>query len=219
VKGSEMRAVAGRLADAESMVTLKDMFNRLGAGDLRVRPGRGEAGGDTRGKGKGRDRRKAGSQPGMQGIAAPGPQTMGASSDPSPCLAAPPPLQSEGGFSDYDADARSNYLFNSTIAGVDSADAILLVGCNPRLEAPVLNARIRAGGWVRGEGEGREAGGWRQPLMCAVQLGARARDCVCGYATLSAPARRLCRLSAPACPCLQPTCRACRWRLWGSPTT
>jgi NADH-quinone oxidoreductase subunit G len=38
---------------------------------------------------------------------------------------------------------RSSYLFNSTIMGVDEADAILLVGTNPRIEAPVLNARIR----------------------------------------------------------------------------
>ena len=36
LKGSQMRAIAGKLADAESMVALKDMFNRLGAGDLRV---------------------------------------------------------------------------------------------------------------------------------------------------------------------------------------
>ena len=36
VKGSEMRAIAGKLADAESMVALKDLFNRMGAGDLRV---------------------------------------------------------------------------------------------------------------------------------------------------------------------------------------
>ena len=37
---------------------------------------------------------------------------------------------------------RATYLFNSTIAGIDQADAILLVGTDPRLEAPVLNARI-----------------------------------------------------------------------------
>jgi NADH dehydrogenase (ubiquinone) Fe-S protein 1 len=86
MKGGEMRAIAGKLADAESMVALKDLFNRLGAGDLR----------------------------------------------------------SEGGFPDFDADVRSNYLFNSSIAGIDSADAILLIGTNPRIEAPVLNARIRA---------------------------------------------------------------------------
>jgi NADH-quinone oxidoreductase subunit G len=39
--------------------------------------------------------------------------------------------------------ARQGYLFNSTIAGIDEADAILLIGTNPRIEAPVLNARIR----------------------------------------------------------------------------
>jgi len=38
---------------------------------------------------------------------------------------------------------RATYLFNSTIEGIDQADAILLVGTNPRHEAPVLNARIR----------------------------------------------------------------------------
>ncbi len=38
---------------------------------------------------------------------------------------------------------RASYLFNSTIEGIEQADAILLVGTNPRLEAPVLNARIR----------------------------------------------------------------------------
>ena len=39
--------------------------------------------------------------------------------------------------------ARAGYLFNSTIAGIDDADAILIVGSNPRVEAAVLNARIR----------------------------------------------------------------------------
>jgi NADH-quinone oxidoreductase subunit G len=38
---------------------------------------------------------------------------------------------------------RAGYLFNSTIAGIEEADAIMLIGTNPRLEAPVLNARIR----------------------------------------------------------------------------
>lgn len=37
---------------------------------------------------------------------------------------------------------RAGYLFNTTIAGIEQADALLLVGTNPRLEAPVLNARI-----------------------------------------------------------------------------
>ena len=38
---------------------------------------------------------------------------------------------------------RAGYLFNPTIAGIDAADALLLVGANPRREAAVLNARIR----------------------------------------------------------------------------
>ena len=38
---------------------------------------------------------------------------------------------------------RGAYLFNSGIAAIDEADAIMLIGSNPRLEAPVLNARIR----------------------------------------------------------------------------
>ena len=38
---------------------------------------------------------------------------------------------------------RSSYVFNSTISGIDVADACLLIGTNPRIEAPVLNARIR----------------------------------------------------------------------------
>ena len=38
---------------------------------------------------------------------------------------------------------RATYLFNATIAGIDEADALLIVGANPRKEAAVLNARIR----------------------------------------------------------------------------
>ena len=38
---------------------------------------------------------------------------------------------------------RQARLFNSGFAGIESADAILLIGCNPRIEAAVLNARIR----------------------------------------------------------------------------
>ncbi len=38
---------------------------------------------------------------------------------------------------------RSAYIFNATIAGIEEADAILIVGSNPRKEAAVLNARIR----------------------------------------------------------------------------
>ncbi|HUV32764.1 MAG TPA: NADH-quinone oxidoreductase subunit NuoG, partial [Devosiaceae bacterium] len=38
---------------------------------------------------------------------------------------------------------RASYIFNPTIAGIDQADAILIVGSDPRSEAAVLNARIR----------------------------------------------------------------------------
>ncbi|HTM77936.1 MAG TPA: NADH-quinone oxidoreductase subunit NuoG, partial [Devosia sp.] len=41
------------------------------------------------------------------------------------------------------ANGRASYLFNPTIAGIEQADAILLIGTNPRREAAVLNARIR----------------------------------------------------------------------------
>jgi len=38
---------------------------------------------------------------------------------------------------------RASYIFNPTISGIDQADALLIVGSNPRKEAAVLNARIR----------------------------------------------------------------------------
>jgi NADH-quinone oxidoreductase subunit G len=37
----------------------------------------------------------------------------------------------------------SSYLFNTKISGIDEADACLLIGVNPRKDAPILNARIR----------------------------------------------------------------------------
>lgn len=44
----------------------------------------------------------------------------------------------------FDAKAgRASYIFNPTIAGIDQADALLIIGANPRKEAAVLNARIR----------------------------------------------------------------------------
>jgi NADH-quinone oxidoreductase subunit G len=48
-----------------------------------------------------------------------------------------------------DASRRDFYSFNTSIAGIEDADAILLVGTNPRREAPVLNARIRKH-WLHG---------------------------------------------------------------------
>lgn len=85
VPGNEMKAIVGKLADAESMVALKDLMNRLGCGNL----------------------------------------------------------IHETASEDVNADVRSVYVANSTIAGVGEADFILLVGTNPRIESPVFNARIR----------------------------------------------------------------------------
>jgi len=42
-----------------------------------------------------------------------------------------------------DNSVRENYLFNSTINGIEESDLILLIGTNPRFEATMLNARIR----------------------------------------------------------------------------
>jgi NADH-quinone oxidoreductase subunit G len=42
-----------------------------------------------------------------------------------------------------DATRRDFYSFNTSIAGIEEADAVLIIGSNPRKEAPVLNARIR----------------------------------------------------------------------------
>ncbi|MCB1447384.1 MAG: NADH-quinone oxidoreductase subunit G, partial [Rhizobiaceae bacterium] len=47
-------------------------------------------------------------------------------------------------------NGRSSYIFNPTIAGIDEADALLIIGSNPRREASVLNARIRKR-WRRGD--------------------------------------------------------------------
>lgn len=95
-KGDEIKAIAGHLVDAESLVALKDLFNNLGSENLTLD-------------------QPLGNLPPAHGI-----------------------------------DIRSNYLFNSTILGVEEADAILLVGTNPRHEAAVLNARIRKQ-WLRSD--------------------------------------------------------------------
>lgn len=85
LKGSEIAAVAGDLADVESMYALKELMVSMGSPNLDCR-------------------------------------TDGAM---------------------FDTSERAGYLFNSTIAGIDQADAILLVGVNPRWEATLVNARIR----------------------------------------------------------------------------
>jgi NADH-quinone oxidoreductase subunit G len=65
---------------------------------------------------------------------------------------------------------RASYLFNSSIEGIERADVVLLVGTNPRLEAAVLNARIRKR--------------WRQG--CAVGLIGERADLTYSYAYLGA---------------------------------
>jgi NADH dehydrogenase (ubiquinone) Fe-S protein 1 len=83
VDGNSMKAIAGDLACAESMIALKDLMNSLGCEHL---------------------------------------ATTG------PTL----PL-----------DARASYLSNSTIVGFEEADVVLLVGSNPRMEAPLVASRFR----------------------------------------------------------------------------
>lgn len=95
-KGDEIKAIAGGLADTESLVALKDLVNTLGSENLAL----DHPGGDV------------------------------------------PPI--------HGVDIRSNYLFNSSIAGLEKADAILIVGSNPRHEAAVLNSRIRKS-WLHTE--------------------------------------------------------------------
>ena len=91
LSGSQIAAIAGDLADCESMTALKDLMAGLGSPNL--------------------DCRQDGAK--------------------------------------LDADVRSSYIFNSTVAGIDRASAVLLIGTNPRVEAPVLNARIRKR-WTQG---------------------------------------------------------------------
>ncbi|OAD57048.1 NADH-ubiquinone oxidoreductase 75 kDa subunit, mitochondrial [Eufriesea mexicana] len=82
-------AIVGKLVDAEALVALKDLVNRLG--------------GET--------------------------------------------LATEQSFPKHGAgiDIRSNYLLNNTIARIEEADMVLLVGTNPRYEAPLVNTRLRKG--------------------------------------------------------------------------
>ncbi|KAL7415972.1 Ndufs1, NADH-ubiquinone oxidoreductase 75kD subunit (775) [Mrakia frigida] len=88
-QGDQIKAVAGHLADTESLVALRDFVHRLGSENLALD-------------------HPLGDKPPAHGI-----------------------------------DVRSNYLFNSTIVGLDSADAVLLVGTNPRHEAAIINTRLR----------------------------------------------------------------------------
>ncbi|GMG21288.1 unnamed protein product [Ambrosiozyma monospora] len=90
----EVQAVAGALADVESMVALKDLVNRLDSENLTI---------------------------------------------DAPIESIP------------STDFRSNYIFNSTIDGIEEADQILIIGSNPRHEAAVLNGRLRKH-WLETDG-------------------------------------------------------------------
>ena len=54
-----------------------------------------------------------------------------------------PNLECNQGGEKIDATDRASYLFNTTIAGLEEADVCLLIGTNPRWEAPLVNARLR----------------------------------------------------------------------------
>lgn len=94
VQGNEVAAIAGGMADAETLVSLKDLLNRLDSENL--------------------------------------------------CTEEVFPMSGAG------TDLRSNYLLNSRIAGIEECDLLLLVGTNPRYEAPLFNARIRKS-WLHNE--------------------------------------------------------------------
>jgi NADH-quinone oxidoreductase subunit G len=76
---------------------------------------------------------------------------------------------------------RATYLFNPTIAGIENADALLIVGANPRREAAVLNARIRKR--------------WRTGNLAIGLIGERA-DLTYGYDYLGAGPDTLAELAA-----------------------
>jgi NADH-quinone oxidoreductase subunit G len=84
VAGERIAAIAGDLADAESMLALKELMASLGSSNIDCR---------------------------QDGAA-------------------------------LDANCRAGYLFNTTIAGIEQADLCLIIGSNPRWEAPIINARI-----------------------------------------------------------------------------
>jgi NADH-quinone oxidoreductase subunit G len=77
----------------------------------------------------------------------------------------------------FDAKSgRGSYIFNPAIAGIDQADALLIIGSNPRKEAAVLNARIRKR--------------WRSGLLKIGVIGAKA-DLTYDYDYLGAGADSL----------------------------
>ncbi|WCR54346.1 MAG: NADH-quinone oxidoreductase chain 3 [Wolbachia endosymbiont of Ctenocephalides orientis wCori] len=84
-KASKIAAIAGDLADCESMLILKDVMQKLGSGNIDCR------------------------QDGTKFI----------------------------------SSNRASYVFNTTIEGIENSDLCLLINTNPRIEAPIINARLR----------------------------------------------------------------------------
>src|SRR5260370_36774481 len=87
----------------------------------------------------------------------------------------------QGGASFDPAWGRATYLFNAGIPGIDAADALLIVGSNPRKEAAALNARIRKR--------------WRSGQLKIGVIGAKA-DLTYGYDHLGAGTDSLSALAA-----------------------
>lgn len=85
IKGDRIAAIAGDMADAESMFVLKEFITALGSKNI--------------------DCRQDGAK--------------------------------------LDNNLRSSYIFNTTIAGIEESDFCLLIGTNPRYEAPLINTRLR----------------------------------------------------------------------------
>ncbi|TGZ49837.1 NADH-ubiquinone oxidoreductase 75 kDa subunit, mitochondrial [Temnothorax longispinosus] len=94
VPADKCAAIAGKLTDAEALIAMKDLVNKLGS----------------------------------EGLAT------------EQCF----PKDGSG------IDLRSSYLLNNTIAAVEDADVVVLIGTNPRYEAPLINTRLRKG-YLHGE--------------------------------------------------------------------
>ncbi len=94
-------------------------------------------------------------------------------------------------------ERRDFYCFNSGIAGIDEADAILLIGTNPRREAPVLNARIRKRWLAAGSPVGL-VGPAAELTYPARHLGDRPEAIAAGAALLAGAAKPMVILGAGA---------------------
>lgn len=69
-----------------------------------------------------------------------------------------PNLDCRTNYEKLDASNRSSYLFNTSIARIEEADLCLIVGANPRHDAPLVNARIRKR-FLKGDFEVASIGG------------------------------------------------------------